>query len=415
MKKTLLAAFFFPILFSCDPMDNGEPVDPPPTDSSNLKIKVIWQVPIFQDSVKSGFNLKPHYFGERVVFTRWDLRTDYDKVFGFDIATGVKIWEWEPSIKPRLLSSRTDNIQYSNELILGSQQELYSLDMETGIENWQYIFPDGSNARPQTTQIYDQFFRSLVPDGIGPDVSTLGRSRFDKLQWDSILTVYKTDGYAPHLTRPALWVNPQSDSILIFQNRSFNFSTLDGRIDIYAVNLRTRAVEWVINDLDPSGNSNVIAPPVVYNDKFYFLALDRLYCIDPATGTVVWQRTFDGQQVIIVPLVLAESRFYIRAQFTGEIYCVDPATGNTVFKTPPIGYGVWYPDYYNGHFYFSTGDGKFYVVKAQNGQVMLSEDPPNYAKDDRASFSSTTKIDPVHKLVYADDGFFYMAFKLPEF
>ena len=359
--------------------------------------------------------MKPYYFGDNVVFTRWDLRTDYDKVFCFQASTGDKIWEWEPSVKPRLLSSRHDQIQLSKELILGSTKELYALDIQTGIENWNYSLPVDYNAGAHTTQIYGHFYKPLQPDVIGPDVSTLGRSRFDKLQWDSILTVYKTDGYAPHLTRPALWVNPQSDSILIFQNRSFNFSTLDGRIDIYAVNLRTRAVEWIINDLDPSGNSNVIAPPVVYNDKFYFLALDRLYCIDPGTGTVVWHRTFDGQQVIIVPLVLAEGRFYIRAQFTGEIYCVDPATGNTVFKTPPIGYGVWYPDYYKGHFYFSTGDGKFYVVKAQNGQVMLSEDPPNYAKDDRASFSSPTKIDPVHKLVYADDGFFYMAFKLPEF
>ncbi|MHC4116222.1 MAG: outer membrane protein assembly factor BamB family protein [Planctomycetota bacterium] len=130
----------------------------------------------------------------------------------------------------------------------------------------------------------------------------------------------------------------------------------------------------------PDGPSEVIATPVVYNERIY-VAIGQspihgpgqgmLSCIDGATGRKIWESRRVGR-TLGEPAIDA-GLLYI-SDFTGRLHCMDVNTGQLYWQHE-LGAGVWCasPVVVEGKVYIGTEQNRFWVFKAGREKEVLSE------------------------------------------
>ncbi len=130
----------------------------------------------------------------------------------------------------------------------------------------------------------------------------------------------------------------------------------------------------------PDGPSEIIATPVVHNDRIYVAigqspihgpGLGMLSCIDGATGRKIWESRRVGRSLSDV--TIDNGLLYI-SDFTGRLYCLDADTGELYWQHE-LGAGVWCasPVVAGGKVYISTERNRFWVFRAGREKQILSE------------------------------------------
>jgi outer membrane protein assembly factor BamB len=125
----------------------------------------------------------------------------------------------------------------------------------------------------------------------------------------------------------------------------------------------------------------IASSPLVSRDRVYFaaahssgfVAFGSLYCLDRATGALLWTFTDDGnlKQVFSTPF-LADGRLYIGEGFHQDadckLYCLDAATGRKLWEFATASHTESSPRVVDGRVYFGAGEDGLYCLDAATGR-----------------------------------------------
>jgi len=129
--------------------------------------------------------------------------------------------------------------------------------------------------------------------------------------------------------------------------------------------------EWVYDRKimnEPNLNGVSLAPPVIYNNKFYANIGHELVCHDIITGEQVWKRQFE-QDFMFSGFIIEEDKIIANNE-NKTLYCLDPETGHSIWEGEGAGTSSRM-SYLNGIVYFVGGsDGKLHAVDIETGQTV---------------------------------------------
>lgn len=392
-----------------------EIVQPTPSGSIN-NIEVIWTVPL-NNQGNNYANLQPILYNNTLILGATPSNSANEIIYDFDKTTGQKLWQWNDYLSSPNYTTKI-NIK-DNKAIISYSYRDYVFDLQTGSTLWRYETPTGMEASARGNVIGDHIYHPWDTENLTRDsIAWLMRSPVDYSHWDTVFTIFSENGYSVSLEPPVLWMSPTGDSVLIFQNRSFNFPLLDGRIDLLAFNLRTKQLNWRINDLTIQGNSST-HPPIIFNNQCFFLGDYSLYSINLSTGQKDWEYTVTGDpasnHLMQASCIVVNNKIYLKT--TGGLFsCLDANTGQLIWKNDNAGFNPSLLNFYKDKLYYMA-DNKIYCVDANNGKVLYTFDSPNASRTDHIGTivnGAGLVIDPVTNLMYFADSYYATCIKVPQ-
>ncbi|MBL7825049.1 MAG: PQQ-like beta-propeller repeat protein [Saprospiraceae bacterium] len=420
MRQVLLFFTLIPLLFSfCKPEEICQNCPIPPDTLSNTgPFKVLWQIPLNSDTADC-ISMKPIVYNGNVLYSLLFYIDGYEYLRMVDGKTGAFKWSWDPSWPGETLS-RGSRFAKDNIFVMTHWGPTYGIDMNTGQNLWaNNVNDDESSGKAYLSGIGDFLYTEHSAKILEDTASYCVRANIHTGIWDTLFVLKIEDGYRPGIMPPSLWVSSQGDSILIFQNRQWNFSQSDGRIDMLAYNLRTHAFEWKLKDFDPNGNSN-IDPPLIYENKIYFQAEKHLYCFDAATGNQLWKwkTPQDNDNLMSASLLAAEGKIFVKPNNEKSLYGLNPLSGNVEVQISNAGSGQGVMSYYNGIIYYASGgSGALCAVRPSTREVIWNDFSPNHNRPGKWNhhtvFDDVT-VSPELGCLFASDHYFLMAIKLPD-
>ncbi len=418
MRHIIILLAFLPFLTcSCRPETNECPECPvPPDTTSTGPFKVLWRIPLNPDTAEC-ISMRPVVYNGNVLYSMLFYVDGYEYLRMVDAKTGAPVWSWDP-IWPGETLWPTSRFAKDNIFVMTHWGPTYGIDMNTGANLWANdVSTFETSGTPNISGIGDFVYADHSARIILDTASYYVRANIHNGIWDTLFMLKIEDGYRPTLHPPSLWVSPVGDSILIFQNRQWNFPVSDGRIDLLAYNLKTRTFEWKVKDFDPEGNSNVIEP-TVYNNKIYFQAARIVYCFDAATGNKLWSwhTPLLTDNLLSATLLVAENKLFVKPNNQYSLYGLDLNTGQTLVKIDDVGPGQGALSYYNGIIYYASG-ARLYAIRPSTKEVIWHDLSPNEKGPGpwagRTYFDDVV-VSPEHGCVFIGDRFFLMAIKLIE-
>jgi len=405
-------------IFSCRKQPLEGPIQPPIVDTSTVKrnFEIVWMSPASSDTSECITDM-PCLVNGDIMSVKFFCGTE-DIVQMFDGKTGQRKWtksdptEWADGS----FVSSTDG--WNDMSFVCSWDDIHAFDRLSGALLWHSdISSDTTNGMPRIRVLNNHVYHVHRPDGTDVASAHLVRASVTGGSWDTLFSAYKkhTNGYSPSFEMPDIWIAPTGDTLLIFQNRQYNFAGIDGKIDLYALSLRTREVVWKLEDLVPEGNSSV-KPPLVWHDRVFFQGMRTLYCIEVATGKVLWWKNYNGNLWPVFTgarLHIFDDRLLIAQSDNGDIYAFDVQTGTQVWKTADD--YAWDKEIvlHKGKIY-AIGYGFLRCFDATSGKLLWGALPPArqmgypYAK---FSYGGVL-LNPDLGYIYANDKLFWYCLKI---
>jgi len=379
---------------------------------------VLWQNLTYKDT--SFFNIRViKLLGNRIFFGTSDLgQLNIMKMY--DKKTGTILWEREIS-----------NYQYITEygfteqyIIANERQYIHIIDVQTGrtvhVVDW-FNFRDDICGEPRLSVIGDWIYHGVGKCQRGNPDQTYMRYHIPDGRVDTLIDIvgHIDGGYVGGLEPPRLWMHPGGDSLLIFQNRTINFSNNAEKVDVFAWSLTTRDTVWLIDSLTPSGFSSIHSPQI-YDNKIYMREFFNVFCINPMDGSIIWNS--DAQDMGIPPsqLLFQGDRYFAHAG-TRELYAYDINDGSLIWMANADDgqdrSGGRYMVYHKEYIYSFWG--KLTASRAKDGVAEWTYKTPNDKISLSVSYASFSGldgvvIDPETDLLYVHDGFFAMCVQLPD-
>lgn len=429
--KTLNTILFFLLLFNgchkpvIEPITPVNPCSIIPCDTS--KLEIIWEKPIMPDTQELS-SMTPVLTDKEILFSQFSFSLT-DTVKFYDKGTGVQNRIWADYLQGRIKTMTTsDPLKVNGNVLFTTWDDVYAINYTSGNSAWRSQLPSGSgdpfiNAignkvfhahhdKRNTITIYNSYL-------VSADIST-GK-------WDTIHTQPRINKFDPNHGRPALWVSPDGDSILIFQIRYVDFSNTTGggnRTDIVAYNKTKKQEYFRFVNIDKLGTGSVRYPYVVGTKVFVPLTRD-VTCIDMLSKNIQWQKdlgagaTFSSGQ----PFIYVENKFFVKPD-NRTLYQLDMETGNIIWQDLDNGSGASDMVYHDGVLYYTcSGNGKIYAVEVATGRKIWAEPSPNKYKNkfngnkkyDNANIGfGGIAIDSSLGYLYTSDFYFHMCLKLPK-
>lgn len=344
--------FLFGIIFSIG--CKKPPIDPPPVDNSKTNLSVVWHNVFYSDSTLAYFH-DPYFSNEYVAFCSYQILGGSNMLAGIGVynkETGANhyLWDTEPGSTFNMTGISDWKIggENNNLAVFCNGNIIKCYDINSGTEIW-------------LKDIHNINFRFNI---LGNNVYVNTESQTKAVLYEidietgstkSLLTKYTTNGYEPSFESFAGWIAPWGDSILIFQNRQWNFGESDGKVDIYAYNLEADSILWVLEDLTEDGNSS-IQKPQIFGNRLFFQGMKSQHCIDLLTGEVLWEHKYDNEGFADVENLYAEGILFARSG--DNLIAYDAITGNLLWKIDNT-YGLQTGGrmgYYQGNLYFTGTD-----------------------------------------------------------
>lgn len=418
MRITFLILALVPFLTSCNPTDDPCFTCIPQDTIPGSPFNVLWRTPLNPDTADC-ISMQPVVYNGKVVYSILFYVGGYEFLRAVDAASGQPVWAWDP-IWPGETLSRGSRFSRENQFVLTHSGPTYCIDLNSGQNIW-YNTVNSSNTtgKPYLSRVGDHIYTEHSSKIVLDTASYFVRADINTGIWDTLFVLKSDEGYRPSLFPPSLWVSPIGDSILIFQNRQWNFPASDGRLDMLAYNLRTRSFEWTNKDFDPVGNSN-IETPLIHENKVFLQAEKAVYCFDAATGTRLWKwdAPLSGDNLMQANMVVAEGKLYVKPNNDRALYALNLVTGKTVDYIQNAGVGQGILSYHNGILYYaSEGDGKIYAIHLTQRRVIWGDKSPTEALPGKWQGDTTCRnlrVSPEHNCVFVADNYFLMAIALPQ-
>jgi outer membrane protein assembly factor BamB len=415
MYRTIFLLILAQGLFCSCEKDFLVPTPPKPGEGVKSKLNIVWQKPLMADTFGDVFGV-PHVLWQgNVVYS-----TSYSNPTFIQMIThrGEKTWRFDKFLKPIDFNKFGNAFRIQDHIIVHDWYETHCIDLKTGQLLWtDDIRPEG-NGVPFANKIENNIY-TVHHSGGKPYAKQdyLVRTDYRNKQWDTLLTITARDSFHPFIKNPTLWVNPKGDSVLIIRCAFVQhvYAIKQGikseRVNLYAFNLRTQKMDWVMEDMEPDG---VVADGelCIDGDRLYLNGPHTLHCIDLKQGKIQWQQKF---KFILGCTVVRHKDIVVVQGDEYGMWGVDKHTGNTRWFQPDTDGNANELTMFDGIVYYtSTGYGRLYAVDAETGALLWSEGSPN--RDRRhpdASFAHAgIVIDPERRVLYTADKFYIMCLKL---
>lgn len=397
-------------IFGCQKEPIPEPEPPKPTTP---KLDVLWQQPVSQDTLEHYINV--HFAQGGQVLYCTNLSSPTATIQARNGENGSLKWIYNSFEFPvSSFNLFSELFVYDEKVIVEDDGDVYCIDYLSGQRLWYkkgFSSPLGSNK-------IDNELYTVQTTGSYPNTtsSSLVRCKIEGFfeGWDTVYTRLAVPDSFPIFNTPVCWVNPQGDSILVFEDfQGYNGSPSSagrGKSYLTALNLRTRQVAWRYDGFKGS----YIAPPWVDGDRLYVTG-SSVYCIDLNTGSLLWQKPIEGGAD--GSLVTHNDILVVQGGQTG-MWGLNKYTGDQIWYNKDTDGNVWELILFDGIVYCtSSGYGRIYAVNAETGATIWKEQSPNRKnpKTGNASFANAgVAIDPERRLLYTADKYYVMCIKLPE-
>lgn len=396
-----------------------EPIIQPPSDTDGPEntLNIVWKIALLPDTSECS-SIDPIYYNATVLISGEKVFSTENTILkSLNAESGDLMWVWNNVLEDggeKITSVPPSSICFENIYSVTAGDDIMTIDLNNGSTLWSTEIDYGFS---QLSGEANVLFHCRTSEGIGPDYVYLMNSNIYTESWDTVIVFNEdeADGYSPSVPTVSCQINNDGDTILYFQNRQWNFSTSDGKIDFYAFNMSADTIVWKIDDLDPEGNSSV-CPPLFYDNKIYFKGSRILYCLDAADGHTIWSNDYstNGGDILLSNMLLIDDKLILK-EGHDYLYAVNPQTGSEIWTNNDGGGSPSYMTYYNGNIYYgSGGDGKLHVVSVASGQTVKAFDSPGEDMPDspNAGFYDGVAIDPVHNYLYAADGYYLYCIKI---
>jgi outer membrane protein assembly factor BamB len=326
-------------------------------------------------------------FGNKIAVTKKD-GGPHNALIVRDALTGRQLWTYSDYVDiPEGLG--IDGVEYMDgRLIVNTLHEINVIDTVSGSKIWRYDHQEaaGWNGFPRMKctngMIYHERHLNHNNQSYEPVEAELVRTPVTAPAWETIINFKRgADFQSPSVEMPGFWLKPGGDTLVIFQNRQVQFAPPNrNKTDIYAVNSRTKAVEWKVEDIQQCNCTSNVTPPLIWQNKVYFHGFLTVYCMDAATGNILWKKEMAHpvlDQVIVGNMVLEEDIYVIRTH-SGNTYGVNPITGHQLWQSSEdwLG-GSLNMEYHNGIIYTTGGD-FLYAFDIKNGKLLAKVRSPHW-------------------------------------
>lgn len=421
MKKLYNMLFLFINLFvlmACDPkrMDCFDP----PCDAvdtltnSNLDKNIIWQ---YRADSSQSFcsSMIPIQYMNTVLFSRESENPD--GFLFFDKLTGKLVNSY---FDPENLTWKTaSRYLYKNICVITDWNNIYFLDLKNNTFlnkiNLRDYYYDG---QPRIGGFGEYVY--IPVEKIGePNQSysnTWIRINVYTYEISEVMTIRDKGSFTAGFESLAFWIRPDGDTLMIFQNRQFDFPNHNRRIDLYAYNMSERRIAWKVDSFTITGNTSV-HPIIIKGDKLFFQGSNEAFCFNCNDGSLIWNRYFPGESFFITNAIL-EKGIYVLKSETKLMIALDEATGSTVWENANAGTSSSNMVFYKDHVYYETGQNGLGVLrrlKISDGQEDWTYSSSNYPHYPNVSFGlGGIAIDPLTNYIYANDRVYHMCIRIPQ-
>lgn len=415
MKTTLPLLIFSCLTLSCSKRKAIVPIDKLENEQ-NSKLELIWEKPMSNGSIREFLSIVPKVYQNKVLFSSDEMSSRASSLILMDGRTGNTVWQWDHFIRNPSLGIYSNHL-VGDKFFYHDNYETGVIDMKTGSTEWQHIVPNlSSHPRLTVRRNYIYTKHASENGGLRPPEVYLVRSPVSHPDWDTIFVLKNKDNSMISIEGPSSWIDPNGDEILVYQERSYNTERWEGEIDFYAFNISADSIKFILRDIEPSGNSNVIAP-LIDGNYAYFLGARSVTCIDLIQGQIVWQNLFygDGAHLLFSNLLIVNDKLIIK-QDHNILQAVNKMDGNTIWVQNNSGYTPSPMVYHDGIIYYTAnGEGKLMAIDAINGAAIWNEKSPHeyYGSPHEAAFNGGVAIDPELEHIYVSDYYYAMCFKLP--
>lgn len=306
---------------------------------------------------------------------------------------GEFIWSWDDRYQ-----TETEDIfithyhQYNNLLTYQRGDRSYCINLDTGITEWKFrrdspfhVSVSGLDntffIKGQSSTIYQQYDENI---GYKGNLSTgeiqeylIPNFTLEHIIGNRIGDVTEMQPYmyngVQHLV--VTWQELTDDTI-------WNFQTYLGLYN-YETN------KWfyekkVMNQ--PNLNGVVLAPPIIYQGKFYANIGHQLVCHDIATGNQLWVKDFP-QDFMFSGFIIKDNKIIANNEDTFT-YCLNPENGNIIWKTESSGTSGRM-SYLNGIVYFVGGStGKLHAIDVSTGEHVWKINVGNLGESSTSNFKT---------------------------
>lgn len=382
-----------------------------------LPVPIVWQIPLDEDtSIK--YSIAPKFYNGGVLFSSIDLELIDPMLIKFAGSEfGNILWQTDAAFEVNCSSPTTGSGNgsyiYDHYYVTLCNSDPRVVDLNDGSVFWHYECP--GERMPKITHFNNILFHVHLT-GFNPfsSASIVFTDIYTGI-WDTIFTLDMVDDYSVGLYPPTALIDVNNDTILYFQNRQYKTLPYDGKVDLYAYNMSADTIVWMVNDIDPHGNSSIY-PPLYFEGKIYFKGTYTLFCLDAQTGEIVWQKLFTGpgEDLLMGNLMEVENKIIVKTSYE-SIYALDPVTGSVIWENQDAGATPTDMVYYNGVLYYgSSGDANLHAINTTTGVQLWEMESPNnkFAISEYAAFIFQVAIDPILNRLYTSDGYYLMCFQL---
>ena len=400
--------FLFSLYFvsCCTSLSNTKNINPPHFENYEGKLNVRWQKPLKKDTSLT-YSIDLELFDGNILMSQRDF-VNVEKIIEISGTTGEKIWEWEDPDCNEIISD-VGQVMSKNNFIVSNGNQIFNLDLYSGKLNWK---SEKISCRPRINELDGYIYLSIHDAGMQYDTSKLIRTPIDDLAWEEVYSSTRINNFRPGIEPPVLWKNSKNESVLIFQNRSYNFHIGQGKIDLIAYNIDEKKEAWRKIDIAKTGNSSIFLP-IIYEDKVYFQSSNTIHCFNAEDGQLIWEKTFEQNGLYTCNSIVADGKVFVNLD-NEDIVALDAKTGETVWSNPDSqSFNSGNMIYFDNFLYFiSEGNSDLYAINAEDGEIKWKEKSPNEPMDNQSGFRSGLTIDKEKRLLYAIDGLFILCIQL---
>ncbi len=221
---------------------------------------------------------------------------------------------------------------------------------------------------------------------------------------------------SPFISPPNKLITKEGDEILFFMVNWLHISAakLDSSIYYYAYNMTKKKMLWEKPYFEKATEGNY--SPMVWEDKVYFVGWNRVHCFDAFTGEQKWS-THMPEYNDLMGFLLTEPYIHdgviVMKPLTENLYGIDAETGKMLWTNQNTEYSnVRYLVPYKDMFCFDCEIArKVFMIELSTGKKIFSFRSPH--EDEGGLFGMDgVAVDEERGLLYANDGIYFMCFKI---
>jgi outer membrane protein assembly factor BamB len=333
-----------------------------------------------------------------------------------DLETGAIRFEWEApqDISDGEFISFLES--YHNNLIIHSENEINVIDTKTSGSIWRLDVQDsGGSGLNRMTMIDDTLYTMHSSDG--REEASVVKTSVNTGKFDTLIS-FSAQDYGPGTRFLAYsfakWYDPLISKDLLLFERPRGANGQKSKVDLVALNLATRQVEWKIEDFEPNGYSAAQAPILIHGDKAFVLGAITLFCVDLTERKIIWTKKYNER----TPDFISEHLQYTKPVIVNNLLIIKPLsercfaydvnTGNEVWRNGEGARDAIDIEEYKGYLFMaSNSEGNIWVHRVSDGKFITRLKSPH-----SSWIIDEICIDKNKGLLFCTDDYYAMCFKL---